>query len=501
MKNWKLAGGSAVFITLMGSAAAFAEVTAQEVWGDWHDYLAGFGYEVTSTDSVSSDGVTVSDLNISMALPDDGGMVKVDLGTISFKDQGDGTVSVVLPDRMPVTINVDNEFSVTMNYDWSNMSMVVSGSIDEMTYDYSAPQVAISIADLVIEGDKIDDAKLDVILTNLSGKSTSTAGDLRHVVQSYGADMMTYDFALTEPGEGKFSMTVKGSIADFSGTSDSSIPKDVDFEQMAAALSAGFAVKAGLKWGAGGYELATTDGGDSVTGNSTSESGSLNVAIDRQNIQYGGDAKGTVASFTSSEFPFPVDMSIAESVFNLLMPIEKTDTPSDFALTIKLGDFTISEAIWGMIDPTGTLSHDPATILMDLDGKANWLVDIMDQENEETKNADIPGQLHALTLKSLQVKAAGADLTGSGSFTFNNDDLETFDGLPAPTGALDLKLVGGNGLLDNLVKMGLLPEDQALGTRMMMGLFTVAGDGDDTLTSKIEVKDDGQILANGQRLK
>jgi hypothetical protein len=125
----------------------------------------------------------------------------------------------------------------------------------------------------------------------------------------------------------------------------------------------------------------------------------------------------------------------------------------------------------------------------------------MDPESEGTKTAEVPGQLHALTLKELQVKIAGADLTGSGAFTFNNDDLETFDGLPAPTGDINLKLVGGNGLLDNLIKMGMVPQDEAMGVRMMMGLFAVAGDGEDTLTSKIEVKDDGSIFANGQRLK
>jgi hypothetical protein len=296
-------------------------------------------------------------------------------------------------------------------------------------------------------------------------------------------------------------MAVKGSIADFKGNSDSMIPNDVDFEQFAMALTAGFAAKGALTWGAGGYEFSSTDSGTEVTGSSTSDSGNLNFGMDRDTIHYGGTAVGTKASFTSSDFPFPVDITIAESVFNLLMPVNKTDAPADFGMTIKLGDLTVSDGIWGMIDPGSILSRDPATINLELDGKAIWLVDIMDPTSEEAMNTDIPGQLHALTLKALQVKVAGADLTGAGAFTFNNDDLETFDGFPAPTGALDLKLVGGNGLMDNLVKMGLLPEDQAMGARMMMGLFAVVGDGDDTLTSKIEVNADGSIMANGQRLK
>ena len=73
--------------------------------------------------------------------------------------------------------------------------------------------------------------------------------------------------------------------------------------------------------------------------------------------------------------------------------------------------------------------------------------------------------------------------------------------MPKPVGAVDLSLSGGNGLLDKLIAMGLFPQEQAMGVRMMMGLFAVPGDAPDTLNSKIEFTQDGQILANGQRIK
>ena len=40
-----------------------------------------------------------------------------------------------------------------------------------------------------------------------------------------------------------------------------------------------------------------------------------------------------------------------------------------------------------------------------------------------------------------------------------------------------------------------------MGARMMMSMFAVPGQGEDELTSKIEVTGDGQVKANGQRLK
>ena len=104
-------------------------------------------------------------------------------------------------------------------------------------------------------------------------------------------------------------------------------------------------------------------------------------------------------------------------------------------------------------------------------------------------------------MNTLVVDAAGARLEGQGDVTFDNTDQTTFPGMPKPVGAVDLSLVGGNGLLDKLVGMGMLPEEQAMGARMMMGLFAVPGTEPDTLSSKIEFTEDGQVLANGQRIK
>ena len=131
----------------------------------------------------------------------------------------------------------------------------------------------------------------------------------------------------------------------------------------------------------------------------------------------------------------------------------------------------------------------------------NWLVDIMDIKSEAAQSAEVKGELHAITLNKLQVTGGGADLNGTGDFTFNNDDLTSFKGMPAPTGTMNLKLTGGNTLIDTLIELGVLPTDDAMGIRMALGLITVAGDGEDTLISDIEITDDGHILANGQRLK
>ena len=62
-------------------------------------------------------------------------------------------------------------------------------------------------------------------------------------------------------------------------------------------------------------------------------------------------------------------------------------------------------------------------------------------------------------------------------------------------------MIGGVAVRDEVVTMGLIPQEQALGGRMMMGLLTVPGEGEDSLTSRIEFTEEGGILANGQQIK
>ncbi|MFN0194219.1 MAG: DUF2125 domain-containing protein, partial [Aestuariivirga sp.] len=111
-----------------------------------------------------------------------------------------------------------------------------------------------------------------------------------------------------------------------------------------------------------------------------------------------------------------------------------------------------------------------------------------------------PGELISFELTQLLAKVAGAELTGMGAFTFDNADLETFGGMPAPTGKIDLKVVGANTLMDTLISMGLMSEDDAMGARMMLSMFANPGAGPDEFTSVLEFKDKG-FFANGQQLQ
>ena len=89
----------------------------------------------------------------------------------------------------------------------------------------------------------------------------------------------------------------------------------------------------------------------------------------------------------------------------------------------------------------------------------------------------------------------------NGAFTFDNSDLESFDGVPRPQGELKVEVSGINGVIDKMIEMGFVQEQDAMGARMMLGMFTVPGSEPDTASSVIEVNEQGHVLANGQRIK
>jgi hypothetical protein len=124
----------------------------------------------------------------------------------------------------------------------------------------------------------------------------------------------------------------------------------------------------------------------------------------------------------------------------------------------------------------------------------------MDNAANEAMDGASPFELHALDLTEIRAKIAGAELTGNGALTFDNTDLETYGGVPTPTGKIDLRLIGGNTLLDKLVGMGMMTDEDAMGARMMMSMFANPGAAADELTSTLEFKDK-HFFANGQQLQ
>ncbi len=505
MKPWKSISGCAALITLMGSTAALADVTAQEVWADWNSYLTGFGYQISAQQNTSGDTLTVTDFTATTTLPEDGGSVTLTLASLEFTDRGDGTVAVSMAQHNPVIMDITPKdgkpVHMELDYFQTGLSMIVSGTADEMTYASTASEMGIELKDLTVDGTKADAVSALLTGRDFLGNYVSRVGNLRSMESNSSFGSVEYKISVADP-EGKGSFDISGMLEDLKTTAAGAFPMAMDFQDLGSALKAGFSANGNVTYGQGSSDFSANDNGKITSGSSSSTGGSLEFALDENHLMYGATNQNAEMTFSSPDIPFPsLTIKMAETVAKLMLPVSKSDTPQDFGFTIKLVDFALPEEVWSIADPTGTLPHDPATVILDLAGKAKLFFDILDPKAQEEMQGQAPGEVDELKLNALEVKVAGADLTGNGAFTLDNNDLETFGGVPKPIGSINLKLVGGNALLDKLVQMGLLPEDQAMGFRMMTGMFAKPGDGDDVLVSTIEFTEDGQVLANGQRLK
>ena len=296
---------------------------------------------------------------------------------------------------------------------------------------------------------------------------------------------------------------MKGAMQDIALDGSGALPLDSDPQDLNAMLDDGLDFD-GVFTTAGGSSELTFEGPDgSGTANTASDGGEFSIAMGTVGLIYDVVQRNVNFNMLVTEFPLPLSFTAAEVGTSILMPLQKSPEDQEFGLGLTLSDFTMSDVIWGLFDPTGQLPRDPATLVVDLSGQAKVLFDFLDPDQAAVleQTGTPPGELNALTLNVLELEAAGAKLTGAGDFTFDNSDLVTFDGMPRPLGALDLTLVGGNGLLDKLVGMGLVPQEQAMGARMMMGLFAVPGSAPDTLNSRVEINPEGHVLANGQRIR
>ncbi|OAN77169.1 hypothetical protein A8B82_13280 [Sulfitobacter sp. EhC04] len=490
------------------SSAAWADLTPTQVWGDWRQYMEGMGYGISASENEAGGNLTVSDLTLDMPMPDEGGAVTMTMGTFEFVANGDGSVAIVMPATLPMAISAtgsetDPGFTMNLDYTQSDHTMTVSGTPESMTYAYDAGTIGLKLTELIVDGKSYgeENAKIDVVATDFTSRTTMTIGDMRSYEQTGQIGGVTYDLFVHNPEQtGQLAMV--GSMSELTLEGGGMIPRDnLDASDMAAMIAAGFDVSGNITFGAGNTDINfqdETEGDFAAT--TSSQGGDLSVEMGPGGIAYAGSQKDTKMNIKVADLPFPIDLSMARSGFKLEAPVVKSDDPQDFAFGITLGDFVMSDMIWGIFDPTGQLPRDPATVELDLSGQAKLLVDYMDPE-AAANLAGPPGEVNALTVNTLVVDAAGARLEGQGDVIFDNTDQTTFPGMPKPVGAVDLSLVGGNGLMDKLVAMGLLPEEQAMGARMMMGLFAVPGTEPDTLSSKIEFTEDGQVLANGQRIK
>ena len=502
MSRWTQLTGATALAYVFSASASLADISGQEVWDDWKSYMKDFGYTVEGAENRSGDTLTVTDIEMSITIPQDDSFVSMKMPELTFTYQADGTVSVGMPEQSTMTIDGTAEegsaFSVSLGLSLTGMSTIVSGSPENMTYSYTAASMALEVLDLDAGEDTPEDLQAVMTFDKLIGQSSMVLGNAREVQQTMSAQGVSYEFRVVDPAEDA-NVVLTGAMEGLQFDGSGVVPIGVDMEDPAALFKSGFAMNGAFRQSGAEFQMTVVEDGQPTNIETANGAGELKVAISDSGLEYVGGADDLSVSLVGGEIPFPISFTMEELSYEFVMPMAASEQLQDFGLGMTLGGVMVPDLLWNIFDPSAILPRDAATVSFDLDGKTRLFKDLVDPSIEDSD--EFPGELHALTLSDLVIEVAGAELTGSGDFTFDNSDLDSFDGMPRPEGVADFRLLGGNALLDKVIQMGFVGQEEAMGARMMMGLFARPGPAEDELNSRIEVNEQGHVLANGQRLR
>jgi hypothetical protein len=467
-------------VTSSLSTPLFAQALAEEIVQEYVAEMQEAGLAV-ALGPKSISGKTVEWRDVVVGMPDGAGSYTMEF--IRAEEIGGGQVSMSYPETINMKIDPKGEQpSMDMVIQSTGVTHIISGSkaardhnieAETMRITMNTPEPAldmtIDISDIVSNyqnsGDEVTNSKGSVKAASVT-MDYKVKDDQNDIVMASTYNNLSGDFDLDYVSEEKMAEM-------FNGTRNVWMSYTIDSSTTTV-------------------DMTTPDAAMLIDG--TTSTGSGQFAIQGGILNMTGSGEDANYSVKMKDLPMPpFSTSMDEATFGLQMPMGKSEEPSDARIHMGFEGLKASDTIWGMVDPTGSLPRDKASLNIDLTAKVKWLVDLMKVEEANS----MPAEVSSVTINDISLNIAGASFNGVGAATLDNSKFP-----PEPVGEVNFDLKGGIGLLDKLVALGLVPQQQGQMVKMMSGMFTVpGGDGTDHLKSKIEMKEGGVILANGQRVK
>jgi hypothetical protein len=485
------------------SGTAHAALTADQVWQSWKDAGLLAGMTISAATEAKDAGSLMLN-GVSIASPDGTAMMISDM---VLAEQGDGSVTITPGADIGMDYSGEAGDTATLDVVHDGLTITAREDAGALVYDYAANSVVLdfksSYATLGGEGDPAAAPATTsgkIGFDGLAGIYSDTPGENRAFGMQINAGQLTYDIGSDFAAAGMKSASTS-KTADVGMSFNVTMPKTVSLMALQSAAEFQTALQEGFAF-VGTTTQGISEGSVSQTGEfmpydmtMVAQPGKAAFRLDKDVFSVQSEGAGIAVNITSANLPVPISINSGPVVLNMVVPVTSGDAASDFSYVTKLSQLTVNEEAWAMVDPGGALQHGPADLSFDISGKAK--VDFMGMmvADEMGTMPPIPAP-EVLNINDLSLSVAGAALAGSGAFTFDNSA-----GIPVPLGEANVTLTGGNALIDGLIATGVVTEEDAMGARMMMGMFMAPGADADTLTSKIEAKAGNEIYVNGQRIQ
>ena len=243
---------SAIIAAVLCGTTAYADVTAQQVWDNWTDQMAIYGQGFTAGDeTMSGDTLTVADVQIQMS--DEEAGVLAAIGDIELTENGDGSVTITVPDSYPITLKLTPRYgdpsTVNLAVEHTGMKLTVSGDPEAMVYEIAAERYAISVVSL--EGEAAEEVDLQdavMAMLDMSGTYSVSEDNLTRIAYDFAVGALDIDVSFSEIG-GEGIVQGNADIADLVMAAKIAAPIDMDLNADTPPFVDGLAVEGGYTFG------------------------------------------------------------------------------------------------------------------------------------------------------------------------------------------------------------------------------------------------------------
>ena len=485
---------------------AHAELSTREAWENTKRILETGGYQVFGEEVSLGSELSIRDAKIVLEVDEQTDII-FDVESLSLNKKIDGFIYLSLPQEINVQYINEDDFGYRTQANIliraRDLELKVSGQPKKILYEMTASSAGFALVELLDNGVPSTDftATMELVLADIKSviKSTSDeANEIKSMLSASGASIKGGVNLLSIPLELSFQY-VMDQLKSSSVSNEPEVPIDEDFE---LALEKGFSSTSNFSFDKSELVLNANAPGGPLSISFSSGPASLTNAISEAGLIIQSDNRKTVLNFKVPSNGWDFELGFQEFGAAVNIPLLVKTGEQEFGMSIKLSGLNLSDTIWNFFDADNIMLNQPATLEFDIEG-STVLVEGLTSEaiigNQNLNPLEI-GQILSFKLNDFLLDAFGVTVEANGDFEFDNEDFQTFDGIPRPMGKGSLKIQGSNAFMERLEGMQLFPSETIMGARMMLALLMRVED-DDTLISEFEIDEKGKIYANGQRLR
>ena len=485
---------------------AHADLSTRDAWDNLKKLLETGGYRVIGQEVLVGSDLSIKDVQISFEV-DAQTDINFDISSVNLTKNKDGFIHIRLPEEIYVQYLNEDEFGYKTEANIlvraRELDFKVSGKLSEILYQLSASSAGFALVELLDNGVPSPDfsADMEFVLADVNstirveGESTI---EIKSLFSASGASIKGGLSVLSVPVELNFQY-VMGQLKSNSVSNEPKISINENFE---LALSKGFSSTSNFNFDTSQLNLNATTPSGPLSLSLTTGPSSLTSALSQSGFFIQSDNEQSKFKLDLPAFGSNFELDFQEFSTSLNMPLLAKSGEQQFGMRGNLSGLNLSDTIWNLFDANKLMPDDPASIKFAIEGSTILNDDLTGQAIIENQNLDPLEfvQILRFELKEFLFDALGITVEANGSFEFDNEDLETFEGIPRPMGTASLKIKGSNAFIDRLENMQLLPSETIMGARMILALIMRAT-GDDILLSEFEIDEKGKVYANGQRLR